>query len=79
MRRLHFGLFEDARRYAANPDFLQPGRIFHGARDEVVPIGLSRAFAASHPNVRLTELDSDHELLNVLDDIVAAAVPFLIA
>jgi len=45
----------------------------------VVPIDLSRGFAASHANAELTELDSDHELLNVLDSIVAAAVPFLVA
>jgi pimeloyl-ACP methyl ester carboxylesterase len=77
--RVHFDLFEDARKHAPNPDFRQPARIFHGTRDEVVPIGLSRAFAASHPNAELTELDSDHELLDVLDTIVAAAVPFLVA
>jgi hypothetical protein len=77
--RVHFDLFEDAWKHAPNPDFRQPARIFHGTRDEVVPISLSRAFAASHPNAELTELDSDHELLNVLDSIVAAAVPFLVA
>ncbi|MGD1072085.1 MAG: YqiA/YcfP family alpha/beta fold hydrolase [Bryobacteraceae bacterium] len=79
LRRVHFGLLEDARQYPASPDFHRPARIFHGTRDEVVPIGLSRAFAASHPNAELTEIDSDHELLNALDAIVAAAVPFLIA
>lgn len=77
MRRLHYGLFEDASRHVPNPNFHQPARIFHGRNDTVVPIGLSRAFAASHPNVELTELDSDHELLNVLDAILAEAVPFL--
>ena len=79
MSRVHYGLFEEARRHPANPDFHQPALIFHGIHDETVPIGLSRAFAASHPNAALTELDSDHELLNVLDDIVSAAVPFLLA
>jgi pimeloyl-ACP methyl ester carboxylesterase len=78
-RRVHFDLFEDASKHAPNPDFRQPARIFHGIHDEVVPTGLSRAFAASHPKAELTELDSDHELLNVLDEIVAAGVPFLIA
>jgi hypothetical protein len=77
--RVHFDLFEDSRRHPPNPNFRQPARIFHGTHDEVVPIGLSRAFAASHPNAELTELDSDHELLNVLEPIVAAAVPFLVA
>jgi pimeloyl-ACP methyl ester carboxylesterase len=77
MRNVHYGLIEDARRYPALPDFRQPARIFHGTRDTVVPIELSRAFAAQHPNAALTELDSDHELLNVLPEIAAAAVEFL--
>ena len=77
MRRIHYGLMEDAKRYPADPDFNQPARIFHGVHDETVPVGFSRTFASSHPNVGLTELDSDHELLNALDAIVAAAVPFL--
>lgn len=76
-RRVHFSLLEDAWRHAAEPDFGQPALIFHGVRDETVPVALSRAFAASHPNADLTELDSGHELLNVLDSIVAAAVPYL--
>jgi len=77
-RRVHFGLFEDALRYPANPDFRQPARIFHGIHDTVVPVDLSRAFAAGHPNAALTELDSDHELLNSLERIVTEAVPFLL-
>jgi hypothetical protein len=77
MSRVHYGLFEDARRHPANPDFHQPALIFHGLHDETVPIGLSRTFAATHPNAALTEMDSGHELLNVLDDTVAVAVPFL--
>jgi hypothetical protein len=78
MSRVHFGLFENALRYPASPDFRQPALIFHGVRDAMVPVELSRAFASSHPNAALTELDSDHELLDVLDQISAAAIPFLI-
>jgi pimeloyl-ACP methyl ester carboxylesterase len=77
VRRVHYGLIEDALRFPAAPDFKQPARIFHGTHDDVVPIDYSRDFASSHANARLTELDSDHELLNVLDHIVAEAVPFL--
>jgi pimeloyl-ACP methyl ester carboxylesterase len=77
MRRVH-GLIDDALRYPSMPDFKQPAWIFHGVNDETVPIDSSRTFAATRPNVRLTELDSDHELLNVLDRIVADAVPFLL-
>jgi len=43
----------------------------------VVPVDFSRTFAASHPCVRLSELESDHELLNVLDAITTEAVPYL--
>jgi pimeloyl-ACP methyl ester carboxylesterase len=76
-RRLHYGLFEDALLHDPAPGFTQPARIFHGTGDETVPVAYSREFAAAHPNAVLTELDSDHELLSVLDRITAAAVPFL--
>jgi uncharacterized protein len=78
MRRVHYRLIEDALRYPAVPEFPQPALIFHGIQDDVVPIESSRAFADAHSHVRLTELESDHELLNVLDRIVADAVPFLL-
>ncbi len=77
MRPVSYQLLDDALRYPGYPDFRQPAKIFHGTRDTVVPIGLSRAFAASHPNTSLTELDSDHELLNVLPEIASSGVEFL--
>jgi pimeloyl-ACP methyl ester carboxylesterase len=78
LRRVHYGLIEDALRFPAAPDFAQPALIFHGLQDDVVPIEYSRGFARTHPNVRLVELDSDHELLNVLDQIIGEAIPFLL-
>jgi uncharacterized protein len=78
VRRVHYGLIEDALRFPSAPDFTQPAWIFHGIQDDVVPIEYSRSFAAAHANARLTELDSDHELLNVLGQIVDKAVPFLL-
>lgn len=78
MRRVHYGLVEDASRYPPTPDFTQPALIFHGRNDDVVPVGNSRVFSATHAGAKLIELDSDHELLNVLEEIVAAAVPFLL-
>ncbi|HEY4088070.1 MAG TPA: YqiA/YcfP family alpha/beta fold hydrolase [Bryobacteraceae bacterium] len=77
LRRVHFGLFEDAGRFPSYPDFPQSARIFHGVNDTVVPISFSRTFAADHPNAQLTELESDHELLDALDGIVLDSVPFL--
>jgi pimeloyl-ACP methyl ester carboxylesterase len=77
VRRVHYGLIEDALRYAPLPDFTQPALIFHGLHDDVVPIGYSRDFIAHHTNSRLIELESDHELLDTLETIVAEALPFL--
>ena len=79
LRRVHYKLLEDAAELPAFPDFNQPALIFHGLNDAVVPIDLSRTFAASHPNAQIRELASDHELLNVLDVITREAVPFLAA
>ena len=76
-RRVHYGLCADADRYDPAPCFGQPAMIFHGTNDQTVPVAFSRDFAAAHANVTLTELDSDHELLNVLDLITDAVVPFL--
>src|ERR1019366_986778 len=64
LRRVHYGLIEDALRFPSAPDFTQPAWIFHGIHDDMVPIEYSRDFAAAHANVRLSDLDSDHELLN---------------
>lgn len=78
MRRVHHGLIEDGLRYPAEPDFKQPALLFHGVNDETVPVEYSRQFARTHANARLVELDSDHELLNVLDGVVADAISFLL-
>jgi hypothetical protein len=78
-RRVHYGLIADSVRYPANPDFAQPGLIFHGIHDDVVPVEYSRTFASAHVNVRLVELESDHELLDVLPQITHEAIDFLTA
>jgi pimeloyl-ACP methyl ester carboxylesterase len=78
-RKVHYRLIEEALNFPPFPDFTQPALIFHGAHDEIVPIEYSRAFAETHANARLIELDSDHELLNVLDQIIQSALPFLAA
>jgi hypothetical protein len=79
VRRIHYGLIEDARRYPSAPDFTQRALLFHGFADDVVPISLSRAFASTHPNVELIEMQSGHELVDVLEAIAARAIPFLTA
>jgi pimeloyl-ACP methyl ester carboxylesterase len=66
-RALGYALLDDAAQYEDYPDVRQPCLIFHGVRDEVVPVEYSDEFAAGHPNVELHRLDSGHDLLNVLD------------
>jgi uncharacterized protein len=75
--KLGYQLLEDALRFEEFPDFKQPALIFHGIHDDVVPPQLSTKFARSHANARLRLLDSDHELLNVLDAIWLDVDPFL--
>jgi pimeloyl-ACP methyl ester carboxylesterase len=70
-------MWEDSMKHPLAPAFPQPALIFHGVNDVVVPIAVSREYAALNANVTLTEFDSDHELLNVLPEITAAAIPFL--
>lgn len=77
IRRLHYGLLEDAARFPGFPDFRQSALIFHGVNDTVVPVDYSRRFAATHPNAELRELESDHELLDVLDMITTEGTAFL--
>lgn len=49
-----------------------PTVIVHGTRDDVVPISVSRAFAAANPGrVTLIEVDDEHRLAGSLDRIVA--------
>jgi pimeloyl-ACP methyl ester carboxylesterase len=76
-RRLGYQLIEDGLRYEDFPDFRQSALLFHGIHDTVVPPGSSQQFVATHANVRLRLLDSDHELLNVLEIIWQEAGPFL--
>lgn len=46
-----------------------PTLILHGIHDDTIPIQASRNYAQNRPWVKLSELDSDHALNNVLPDI----------
>jgi hypothetical protein len=74
---LAFDLMEDAARFEPFPDFEQPGLIFHGIKDTVVPLRLSEEFTTSHPNVKLVGLNSGHELTDVLEEIWRASTDFI--
>jgi pimeloyl-ACP methyl ester carboxylesterase len=65
---VEFAFMEDAARVDTDwPDVRVPTTIVHGVRDETVDPELSRAFAATRPNVTRVEVDDDHQLLRSLD------------
>jgi uncharacterized protein len=74
---LGYQLIEDGRQYEDYPQVRQPALIFHGKNDTVVPADLSVEFAVRHPQAQLHLIESDHELLNVLDDMWIATEKFL--
>jgi pimeloyl-ACP methyl ester carboxylesterase len=51
-----------------------PVTIVHAPGDAVVPIAVSRAFAARHPHAVLVEVDDAHDLRRSLATIVAAVL-----
>jgi pimeloyl-ACP methyl ester carboxylesterase len=75
--RLGYQLLADAGRYEDYPDFSQPALIFHGLLDDAVPVSSSGEFSAGHSNRALEVLDSDHQLLNMLDYMAPKIVRFL--
>lgn len=76
-RRLGYQLLADGAKYEAYPDVRDPALVIHGVRDEVVPAAWSEEFAAGKPQVRLLLLDSDHQMLDVLDPIWEAVEAFV--
>jgi uncharacterized protein len=74
-----YEMLRDARQYPAFPDFTQPALLFHGMADSVVPVQKSVDFAVAHPNVRLVQFPSNHELTDVLDPMWAASKEFLLS
>ena len=74
---LGYQLIEDGRQYEDYPAVLQPTLIFHGVNDTVVPADLSVEFAKRHPQAQLHRMNSDHELLNVLEEMWMETERFL--
>jgi len=67
--RLSYRLVEDSRRYEDFPEVRDPTLLVHGTRDQVVNPALSQDFARDRPNIALHLLDSDHQLVDVLEGI----------
>ena len=77
MRDLGLSILEESRQYEDYPAFTQPALIFHGSQDDVVPLELSRSFAGAHKNAGLCILNSNHELIDVLETIWTRTRTFL--
>ncbi|HYO84333.1 MAG TPA: YqiA/YcfP family alpha/beta fold hydrolase [Bryobacteraceae bacterium] len=77
LRRIGWQLVEDAQSYPGAPDFRQPALIFHGLRDDTVPVQSSRFFADGRLNIQLEVLDSDHQMTDVVETIWQGTRAFL--
>jgi alpha-beta hydrolase superfamily lysophospholipase len=75
---VHWELMADGLRHPGDPAFRQPGLIFHGTADDVVPAAFSEEFAAGRENVELRLLPSDHQLTDQVDRIWAESRDFLL-
>jgi hypothetical protein len=75
--RVGYHLYEDALRYEPYPAVTQPTLVCHGYGDDVVPLSLSGEFVKRVSDARLIALDSDHELISVLDVIERETFQFL--
>jgi len=77
-RRLGYGFYEDSLRYDAfNTPVPQPTMIFQGLRDDAVDYRTVEAFARGRPNVTLSLVDDDHQLLASLPRIWTDVEAFL--
>ena len=75
---LSYAFYEDSLKYDAfGTLFTQPTLIFQGTRDALVNATDVQQFAAARPNVTLTLLDDDHQLLASLPRIWSEVQPFL--
>jgi len=77
-RRVHYGLIEDALKFEDYPVVRQPALVYHGTRDEVVPVEFSEEFASRNGQVDLRKLDSGHELTDQLEVMWSGMKAFLL-
>jgi uncharacterized protein len=79
--RIDFGFIEEAAGIdtagAGWPDVRVPTLIIHGRGDDVVPVDVSRAWAAERRHVRMVEVDDGHELAGSIERIAAETDRFL--
>src|SRR5262249_10117647 len=78
LRPLNYAFHEAALRYdAMAEDVRQPTLIFQGLRDEAVDHRTVERFAATRPNVVLTLMDDDHQLMASLSRMWTETARFL--
>jgi uncharacterized protein len=77
-RELRFTFYEDSLEYDAfNASVSQPALIFQGVRDASVDYRTVEAFAKTRPNVTLSLVEDDHQLIASLPRIWNDVQPFL--
>jgi pimeloyl-ACP methyl ester carboxylesterase len=77
-RPLNFAFYEDSLRYDAfNTRFPQPALVFQGLHDSSVAPPTVELFARGRPNVTLTLLDDDHQMVASLPRMWNDMRPFL--
>jgi pimeloyl-ACP methyl ester carboxylesterase len=75
---LDYAFYDDSLQYDAfNATFTQPTLVFQGGRDASVDPRTVEQFARTRPNVTLSLLDDDHQLVASLPRIWADVEPFL--
>lgn len=65
-RRVGYGLFVDSLAFEPFPDARQPALLLHGLLDDVVPVDLSRQFAAGRSQAELCTYRDGHDLAAVM-------------
>lgn len=80
--RVDFGFAEDTEELDGAgggwPEIAVPTLVFHGLRDDVVDVGLSRQLVGRSSNVRLIELNDDHNLVDSLPRLLTESYEFLV-
>jgi uncharacterized protein len=76
---LAYSFLEDAGRFDPFPKVSQPTLIFHGERDNMVPVEQSLAFLRANPHAKLVRFhESGHELTDVLENMWLESKDFLL-
>jgi len=77
-QELAYRFFEESEGYPAYPDVgSTPTLVFHGRRDEVIPLAVVERFACDRKNVTLRVVDDGHDLLESAPLILDESFNFL--